>query len=148
MSYQRLTDEHARIDVALAQLTATLDRPDRDSDAAAGALQHLADELESHLAYEDSTLYEALLIDRKPDYAQAVEQFSAQFDALRRDWGVYLDCWGAASIAADWVGFDRATRSMIGRMAERVAAENALLYSSALRFGAIPLRDQRVAAAA
>ncbi|OYY71861.1 hemerythrin domain-containing protein [Sphingomonas sp. 28-63-12] len=148
MSYQKLIDEHARIDTALARLTNILDRPERDAEAATAALSHLAEELHDHLAHEDAMLYHELIIANKPAYAHAVEQFTQQFDALRRDWSAYLGGWTTAAIAADWPIFRTATRLMVERLAERVAAENDLLYCAALQFGAITLRDQQISAAA
>ncbi|OYY76705.1 MAG: hypothetical protein B7Y43_14355 [Sphingomonas sp. 28-62-20] len=148
MSYQKLIEEHDRIDAALIGLTNILERPDRDVSAAATALDHLADELRTHLAHEDVMLYDELIAARKPAFASAVDHFNQQFDVLRRDWDSYLEAWKPEQISANWNSFRTATKLMIERLAERVAAENDLLYCTALQAGVITLREPQVAAAA
>ncbi|MBX9732008.1 MAG: hemerythrin domain-containing protein [Sphingomonas sp.] len=148
MSYQKLIEEHDRIDAALIRLTNVLEQPDRDVAAAADALDHLADELRAHLAHEDVMLYNELIAARKPAFGSAVDHFNQQFDVLRRDWDTYLQAWGPDQISANWDCFRTVTKLMVERLAERVAAENDLLYCAALQAGVITLRGPQAAAAA
>ena len=83
-----------------------------------------------------------------PAFGSAVDHFNQQFNVLRRDWDSYLQAWGPDQISANWNSFRTVTKLMIERLAERVAAENDLLYCAALQAGVITLRGPQVAAAA
>lgn len=145
MSYERLLAEHALIDAALARLEALVALAAPDVPAVIIALADLSSELAHHLAHEDSFIYPRLIGGRHPETRRVAERFVSDFEELRSDWNLYLREWTADCIDGDWEAFRIETGTMIVRLAQRVKAENILLYAEALRTGAVPLRDQRAA---
>lgn len=141
MTYQRLLQEHDRIDAQLVRLTNIADHPDEDAVGATLVLCDLAEELRVHLAHEDSLMYRPIVAAKKRDFADAADQFCREFAALRADWDSYLVEWTTGMIQADWAGFRESTLSIIDRLSARVRAENDLLYIAALQAGIIPLRE-------
>jgi iron-sulfur cluster repair protein YtfE (RIC family) len=145
MSYERLIAEHALIDAALVRLQALVAAPEPDLPAVTIALADLSGELSHHLAHEDSFLYPGLIGSHNAEARRVATRFVQDFEQLRRDWDLYLREWTAECIGEDWDAFGIETVNMIARLDQRVKAENALLYTEALRTGAIPLRDLRAA---
>lgn len=145
MSYERLIAEHALIDAALVRLQGLVAEATPDLPAVTIALADLSTELSQHLAHEDSFLYPGLIRSQHPRARGVARRFAQDFAALRSDWNLYLREWIADCIAADWDAFRVETAAMIARLDQRVKAENALLYTEALRTGAILLRDRRAA---
>jgi hypothetical protein len=141
MSYETLIAEHAKIDAALDRMRALVEPAAPDVPAVVLALSALAGELHHHLAHEDSFIYPRMIAGRSAESAAAAHGFIVEFAELRRDWGLYLGEWDSECIAADWAGFQAETQRMIARLADRVKAENELLYNVALQSGAIRLRD-------
>lgn len=140
MSYERLIAEHGRIDMALGHLQRLIDAEEPDSPAVVIALSDLSRELTHHLDYEDSFLYPRLIASANPQASAAAQEFAEDFAQLRGDWNLYLTEWHAECIAADWAEFTHHTRTIVARLADRVRAENELLYAAALQVGAIRLR--------
>jgi len=140
MSYETLIAEHGRIDMALGRLQRLIDADARDAGAVTIALSDLATDLEHHLAHEDSFIYPHMIASGNAGVSATAQEFVEDFAQLRADWGVYLAEWNAECIGEDWLSFRFDTCRMIGRLAERVRAENELLYAAALQTGAIRLR--------
>lgn len=141
MTYQRLMEEHDRIDHHLNRLTKVIDREREDAVAATLILCDLSEELRLHLAREDSLMYRPMVAAQQPVFAKTADEFCRQFETLRCDWERYLVEWTTPIIRADWAGFRASTLVMIQQLAARVRAENELLYAAALQAGAISLRD-------
>jgi len=141
MSYQRLIAEHDRIDAALVRLLNHVDAVAPDPVDTMLALSRLSDEMREHLAREDALLYPDLIADERHAFPRIAADFEREFAELRDDWSRYLQEWDSLSIQHDWAGFCHETHSIAERLADRVAAENRLLYAAALREGVIPLRD-------
>lgn len=141
MTYERLMEEHDRIDQQLSRLINVIDRTTEDAVAATLILSDLSEELRLHLAHEDSLMYRPMVAAQQPGFAKAADAFCQQFDALRRDWDQYLVEWTTGIIRADWAGFRASTIDIIDRLRARVLAENELLYTAALQAGAISLRE-------
>lgn len=141
MSYQRLMDEHDRIDAAVASLSALCESDTPDLPAIVIGLSDLAGELEHHLAHEDSFIYPRMLSEAAGGTSDIAAAFVKEFASLREDWGLYLREWSVDNIAADWAGFRHDTRTMATRLKARVDAENRLLYPAALQSNLITLRD-------
>jgi iron-sulfur cluster repair protein YtfE (RIC family) len=148
MSYQRLIAEHDRVDAALVRLLNHVDAVAPDPVATMLALSRLTDELRGHLAREDAFLYPDLIAGEGRAFPGIAADFVQAFAELRHDWDRYLHEWDSLSIQQDWAGFRHETHSIAARLADRVAAENRLLYAAALREGVIPLRDTPVRGAA
>lgn len=140
MSYERLIAEHGRIDMALGRLQLLIEADARDPGAVTIGLSDLSRELTHHLDYEDSFIYPRMIASGNAMAATTAQEFVEDFAQLRADWGLYLGEWNSECIAADWDGFRHETRRMIARLADRVRAENDLLYAAALQAGAIRLR--------
>ncbi|OQW77622.1 MAG: hypothetical protein BVN32_07575 [Proteobacteria bacterium ST_bin14] len=141
MTYQRLLQEHDRIDAQLVRMTNIVEHPDEDAVGATLVLCDLAEELRVHLAHEDSLMYRPIVAAKKREFADAADQFCREFAALRDDWNRYLVEWTTGMIQSDWAGFRESTLSIIDRLSARVRAENDLLYIAALQAGIIPLRE-------
>lgn len=141
MTYERLMEEHDRIDRHLDRLSDLIARPTEDAVAATLILSDLSEELRLHLAHEDSLIYRPMVAAQQPAFAKAADEFCQQFDALRIDWERYLVEWTTGIIRADWAGFRASTIDIIDRLSARVRAENDLLYAAALQAGAITLRE-------
>lgn len=141
MSYQRLMEEHDRIDAALAVLSALCESDAPDLPAVVISLSDLAGELHRHLEHEDSFIYPQLMAEASGGVSDIAAAFVREFAMLREDWGLYLREWSADTIAADWASFRHETQSMATRLKARVDAENSLLYPAALQSNLITLRD-------
>lgn len=147
MSYERLIDEHAQIDVVLERLRALVEAETPDLPAVTIALSNASSELTHHLAHEDSFIYPRMIGGESDVARDAATAFVSDFAALRDDWALYLSEWNAECIGSDWQTFRAATLTMIERLAKRVEAENTVLYAAALRESIIPLRDPQNASA-
>lgn len=141
MTYERLMEEHDRIDHQLDRLSKLITRATEDAVAATPILSDLSAELRLHLAHEDSLIYRPMAAAQQPALAKAADEFCQQFEMLRCDWERYLVEWTTGIIRADWAGFRASTIDMIDRLSARVRAENDLLYAAALQAGAINLRE-------
>lgn len=145
MTYERLMEEHDRIDHHLDRLSDLIAGPKADAVAATLILSDLSEELRLHLAHEDSLIYRPMIAAQQPAFAKTADDFASQFETLRCDWERYLVEWTTGIIGADWAGFRASTIDMVDRLAARVRAENDLLYAAALQAGAISLRKSLVA---
>jgi hypothetical protein len=140
VSYEKLIAEHGLIDAALARLAVLAKDDIPDLPGVILALSDLSCELSVHLAHEDGFLYSRMLTNGTPEGQAAAQTFINEFAELRHDWGLYLGEWNRDCIAGDWAHFRQETDAMIARLAGRIAAENNLLYTMALRIGVITLR--------
>lgn len=140
MSYERLIAEHGRIDMALGHLQRLIDEEVADSPAVVIALSDLSRELTGHLDYEDSFIYPRMISSANPQAVATAQEFAEDFAELSADWGLYLGEWNSECIDGDWQGFRDETRSIVSRLADRIRAENELLYAAALQVNAIRLR--------
>ncbi|OYW22392.1 MAG: hypothetical protein B7Y98_05145 [Sphingomonas sp. 32-62-10] len=141
MTYERLMQEHDRIDHHLDRMTYLIQQENEDAVGATLILSDLADELRLHLAHEDSLMYRPMVAAHRPAFIKTADDFCRQFETLRCDWDRYLVEWTTGIIRADWVGFRASTLIIIERLKARVRAENDLLYAAALQAGAITLRE-------
>lgn len=148
MSYERLIAEHAEIDKALLRLQKLVATDTPDIGAVVVRLSYLSQLLSSHLAHEDSFIYPWMIAGSNAESSAVARDFIASFAALRRDWDLYLAEWNSECIAADWDNFRGETERMATRLAQRVRAENELLYATALKTNVIPIRERRGAVAA
>lgn len=137
MNYQELIEDHARIDelareLELAVQSATLRNGEVDR-----LLPRLARVVEQHLQKEDSFIYPELIGADDPAGATGIV---LEFDAIKRDWEIYLGLWRGGVSGQDWPAFCESTVGMLGRLRERVMTETGLLYAMALREGLITMR--------
>lgn len=143
MSYERLIDEHAQIDIARVRLQCLMDTDTPDVGAVVVALSDLARQLADHLAHEDSFIYPRMIAGSNTESSSTANNFVSEFADLRRDWLLYVAEWNGERIAADWARFRSESERMNLWLEQRVRAENELLYAMALKTNAIPLRERR-----
>lgn len=148
MSIARLMSEHDRIDIAIQQLASVTGQDQPEAINAVVALSELAAELSYHLAHEDSYIYAAAALKDGTRFAKTANEFVTEFAALRADWDVYLREWTTDCIEGDWGNFCQETRSILGRLSDRVRAESEVLYAIGLQQGVIPLNSPICQAAA
>lgn len=139
MSIDRLIKEHDGIDHAIGNMATAITSSTSDAVTATLALSDLAEQLRCHLAHEDSYIYAEAARDANSGFAKTAEQFITEFKELRADWDIYLREWTTDCMTVDWAGFQAETRSIIARLADRVKAENEVLYTAGLQHGVIPL---------
>lgn len=143
MSYERLIAEHAEIDDALLRLQKLVATDPADIDTVIVALSDLSQVLAGHLAHEDSFIYPRMIAGPNGESSAVARDFVRSFECLRKDWDLYLAEWNSECIATEWANFRSETERMATRLAQRVRAENELLYATALKANVIPLRERR-----
>lgn len=121
--------EHARISSMAADLAAMVDQ-----ETPADPLRLLAFRREfgrvlgAHLAREDWVVYPSLLTDPRPDVRRLARDLADDALAFTTAFRQYCRQWTTVKIAADWRGFRQATRAILARLEQRVAAEDRDLY--------------------
>lgn len=145
-SFESLIAEHTALTLALDDFVMLLDPDFPRGIEAAARLRRFRDLLHDHLSREDASVYPMLA--RSSDLATSTiaESFANAFARLTQDWQAYLKTWPTAPQAADWPRFCQDSRAIASRLYQRIEDENALLYPTALKAGAISLRDPRLAA--
>jgi len=141
MNLERLVFEHEAIDLLARNLRLLSTQKPPDFDAAVSLLAQLAEEVESHLEYEDRTVYSVLIELYKKRSFVGADKFEQLFESLRSDWCNYLADWTEENVRAQWRRFGVATAEILPRLQARVRTETNLLYSRALSNGLITLRD-------
>lgn len=145
MSYERLMREHAQIETMAKRLIELVSVGTPEVDGVVLALSALSRELTAHLAHEDSFIYPRMIEGNNATMRDAANAFTEEFASLRADWLAYLSEWSSECIAADWDNFRQETLSILDRLQRRVDAENNILYATALRQGAVSLRESYAA---
>lgn len=130
-----LIAEHDRLAQLSERLLRIATSGQGDATDAFLALRELACELDTHLAGEDGAIYAHAL-----GASGAVARFEAEFADLTAEWATYLREWTLENIHEDWDGFAYETARMMGRLTDRIAAENRLLLPLALKSGALRLK--------
>lgn len=140
-SYQRLADDHRRIEDLTSALASCVDSRQSQPCQAYDLLHALTIELDEHLAFEDCALYPKLMLASGHGSVKTAAQFRVDLTILKADWTSYLSEWSSEAIASDWSTYADETRRMLARIEARVRAENELLYPAALQRSAISLRE-------
>jgi len=141
MNLERLVFEHEAIDLLARNLRLLTTQSPPEFGAAVFLLAQLAQEVETHLEYEDRTVYNALIERYKKRLLVGADKFEQLFELLRTDWCSYLAYWTEENVRAEWSRFGVATAEIIPRLQERVRTETNLIYSRALSDRLITLRD-------
>lgn len=100
----------------------------------------LYDLLLDHLAREDAEVYPRLMAAPDPATAYLAGQFFTDYASLTYELDAYLTRWTETAAAAEWPAFCGATRSVLGRLRQRISDENEMLYPTALSASVISLR--------
>ncbi len=137
--YQTLIVEHDHMTL-LADRMAQAVSGKSELDAVIRARAELSAAVDHHLRREEGFLYEELLAPGDGAFPAAVAAFRQNSSELTADWADYLRGWDADCIAADWESFSEQTIEMMGRLRERIADENRLVYPLALKGCRIRLR--------
>lgn len=141
MSYQRLIEDHDRIDHLARELEKIVDADRADPDEAVFVLMKLATTISKHLSYEDRHVYSRLIKAKPARPGEPVIDFEETFQQLRADWTAYLADWNIETLACDWPAFQDETRTMMARLRARTRDETNLIYPLAMQNGFIRLRS-------
>lgn len=137
---ERLIEEHKQLDdMARELMELSRSAEPRPLDAFT-LLWKLSACLDEHLAGEAGFIYTDHLKVQPDRMDIEVAAFEAAFQDLVEEWSLYLKEWTLDNITIDWRNFDHATQWIIGRLRERIAQENDILYPLALQAGRIRLR--------
>lgn len=142
LSFEQLIEEHDAIAVAAKALERILAPAKPNVIGALAARARMCALLSEHLAHEDAHVYPRLMAGSHVSTADIARRFATQYQSMVADWAHYLDEWTGEAIGADWPGFRRATSAMISVLRNRMEAENAVLYPTALAATALTLRRQ------
>jgi hypothetical protein len=143
VNYETLIAEHDQIAARTARLELLIQSGTPDVAAVVLALSDLSREVTHHLAHEDSFIYPRMIAGGNFECSAVAMAFIAEFADLTREWQAYLGEWNSECIAADWDHFRRETVTLLARIADRIRAENDVLYVVALKNNAIHLRERR-----
>jgi hypothetical protein len=131
-SQEELRRDHEMIDL-LSRTLYELIAEQAGPSALANALDALVTLVRDHLDREDSMIY-TLAMRALPGIAEtAIIAARAEFERLKIDWQHYLTLWDERAIAADSLGFARASRAMLPRLSDRIRLEQQLLVAIALQ---------------
>ncbi len=136
----QLIDDHEALSGATKNLIALVSQEQSCATTAHDQLSAFRDLLHTHLQAEADFIYADELRKDPSRLDNEVTAFEQEFSDLKRDWGRYLVKWSKDNIAADRSKFSDETVRMMGRLLERIEAENAVLYPLALQHGRIRLR--------
>lgn len=136
----QLIDDHEALTGATKNLITLVSQAQSCATTAYKQLCSFRDLLDTHLKAEADFIYADELRKDPSRLNNEVAAFEQAFSDLRNDWGAYLLRWSENTIASDWSKFSDETARMMGRLLERIEAENAVLYPLALQYGRIRLR--------
>jgi hypothetical protein len=137
----RLIEEHQAMDDMARELIELARHSEPQPLEAFNAMRRLSACLDEHLAGEAGFLYRDHLAARPDRLEEEVRRFEADFADLTEEWTLYLREWTLDNIAIDWCNYAHATLWIMGRLRERIAQENDILYPLALHHGRIRLRS-------
>lgn len=137
---ERLIEEHREMDQMAQDLLALVASSSPQSIEAYALLRRLSACLDEHLAGETGFLYADHFAADPGRLDEEIATFERAFADLKEEWALYLHEWTPDNIGIDWRNFAHSTRWIIGRLRERIAQENDILYPLALHHGRIRLR--------
>ncbi|MES2289621.1 MAG: hemerythrin domain-containing protein [Pseudomonadota bacterium] len=142
LSFEQLIGEHEAIGAAAKSFERILASPKPNVIAALAARARLSALLKEHLAHEDAQVYPRLIAVAHGPTADIARRFATQYESMVADWLAYMNRWTGDAMAADWRRFRNETAVVFTVLRERIEAENAILYPTALAATALTLRRQ------
>ncbi len=137
---ERLIQEHRAMDELAQDLLELMESPEPRAEEAFSLVRRLSACLDEHLAAEQGFLYADHFAAVPGRLDGEVAAFERAFADLKEEWALYLLEWMPENIGVDWRNFSHATGWIIGRLRERIAQEDDILYPLALQQGRIRLR--------
>jgi hypothetical protein len=141
----RLIEEHNHMDDMALDLMNLVRSPEQRALDAFTLLRRLSGSLDEHLAGEEGFLYADHFRAAPNRLEEEIIAFEHAFEDMKEEWSIYLAEWTLDNIMIDWRNFDHATQWIMGRLRERIAQENEILYPMALHYGRIRLQDPDIA---
>ena len=123
-----LSAEHAELDTLARRMVQAVSSPDGPPDDFASIRWRLNHVLSVHLAKEDKHLYPALAKAASPVVQSTAKRFADEMGGLAAAHTAYVGKWPVTAIAADWHGFARDTRTVMGLLRQRITREDRELY--------------------
>jgi len=139
-TFAQLIDDHEGLAIEAKRLIALVSQQESHAAQAYDQLCKFRNQLDTHLYAEADFIYADEMRKDPSRLETEIIAFEQEFADLKADWGDYLTEWSEDNIASDWAEFAGVTARMMGRLLERIAAENAVLYPLALQHGRIRLR--------
>lgn len=126
---QRLRAEHMALGTLSQIIHGMADAPHPpDADDLAAARSQLRDALVRHLKCEDWILYPRLMATGDDELMRVTREFEMEMGDLAADFVAYDDKWTGERVGADWPGFCRETKIVLGLLAMRIEREERELY--------------------
>lgn len=138
---ERLIQDHQALDNMALEIIEMVQPVEPRAIEVFNRLRSLSACLDEHLASEQGFLYADHFQAKTARLDEEVAAFERAFEDLKEEWALYLQEWTPDNIAIDWRNFSHATQWIMGRLRERIAQENDILYPLALQCGRIRLRD-------
>jgi hypothetical protein len=137
VSFERLYADHLAIERVAKALLMLVGATRPDPVQALRRLEQLTGLVRDHVAEEDPVIYATVEASERARHGHTAATLAEEFERLKEDWSDYCYRWDAAHVVADWAGFARETRAMLGRLQERVTWETSVLYALAVHHGVL-----------
>lgn len=124
----KLRDEHRVLESGLRRMLDIVANPSPDPASIAAIRWRLAQTLFEHCAQEDRAIYERLAQSGDAAAIAACSDYRREHGAMGEAFGRYIADWPIERIRSDWGGFGAATRTIVRRVTDRIAVEEAQLY--------------------
>lgn len=128
-----LCEDHRVLEDMADTLLAALDQDQPDVAAIAMQRWQFGCALRDHCAREDALVYDWLLASGDAQAVAAAWRFRQEHGRLLAAFGRYAGSWPVDRIAAECAAFRAATERLLGALAQRIAAEEGVLYGHLAR---------------
>jgi hypothetical protein len=133
MLLEELRNEHRQLEEKAAQLLLILDNVVPDPASVAVIRWGMAQALTDHCSREDRGIYDRLLASGDAAATTVAWSYRQVHGTLVPEFSRYISEWPVDRIAREWEAFGKATRTMLGALAQRIQSEEAVLYAHAAR---------------
>lgn len=121
----KLREDHAKLARLFRRLGEAIERQSPPPQVVLFELRgELLSTLLAHLKLEDWALYPRLIDSDDEQAATAGQAFKEEMGGLAPAFLAYSEKWHAGTIEADWNGYCRDTRAMLGALMNRLTREN------------------------
>lgn len=128
-----LLDDHRALEAMAAELDRILDGEQPDAAAVAAIRWRIGALLAEHCRREEESVYYPLLSSWDVEGSAVAFAFQRELGSLGDDYSQHVLNWPVTRINADWRAFGVECRSVLARLADRIAREETLLYPLAER---------------
>jgi Hemerythrin HHE cation binding domain len=131
--FPELYEEHRRLETQAERLREIVMAPVADAAAIAGMRWQMAQALHGHCTREDEAIYQTIFASGDGEATRAAWAYRKQHGRISRVFGDYIGEWPVTRINREWEAFRTATLAVLDQLAARIASEEDILYSHALR---------------